>query len=408
LPAASRRCYVLLTRTYPPGSIGGIGRYVYHLAGELAKMGHQVHVLTAGNQHDRVDFESGVWVHRICIKETTLPEGIDVPAHIWNYSNTMYEEACAIASRRTVHCVCAPIWDVEGIAFLIRPRFKLVTSLHTTLATYLDSHPDKSTDAVFIERFAKPMLQLEERLLLESDAILANSDAIVEEIEKDYEIRFDRRRLSVVPHGIEDWTGSHEPSSPGTEDRDLRICFVGRLEPRKGADVFLSIAPHLIETYPNILIDIVGNDQIPCSAGKTYRSAFEDRFPEYASHQRLTFHGEVSEERLRDIYHSANVIVAPSRFESFGLVHLEAMMYGKPVIGCNIGGMREVIENEITGLLVAPGDADALLTSIERLLDDEQLRERLGRNARASYLSKFTSREMANAVIRSLDIMFPL
>jgi glycosyltransferase involved in cell wall biosynthesis/GT2 family glycosyltransferase len=408
LPAASRRCYVLLTRTYPPGSIGGIGRYVYHLATELAKMGHQVHVLTAGTQHDRVDFESGVWVHRICIKESTLPEGVDVPAHIWNYSNTMYEEACAIASRRLIHCVCAPIWDVEGIAFLIRPKFTLVTSLHTTLATYLASDPDKSTDDVFIERFAKPMLQLEERLLLESDAILANSNAIVEEIEKDYEIRFDRRRLSIVPHGIEDWTESRELSSPRTENREIRVCFIGRLEPRKGADVFLSIAPRLMETYKNIFIDIVGNDQIPCSAGTTYRSVFEDQFPEYASQQRLTFHGEVSEERLREIYHSAEIVVAPSRFESFGLVHLEAMMYGKPVIGCNAGGMREIIENEITGLLVTPGDADALLTSIERLLDDEQLRERLGRNARASYLSKFTSRQMANEIVRSLDIICPI
>jgi glycosyltransferase involved in cell wall biosynthesis len=78
------------------------------------------------------------------------------------------------------------------------------------------------------------------------------------------------------------------------------------------------------------------------------------------------------------------------------------------VIGCNAGGMREIIENEITGLLVTPGDADALLTSIERLLDDEQLRERLGRNARASYLSKFTSRQMANEIVRSLDIICPI
>jgi glycosyltransferase involved in cell wall biosynthesis/GT2 family glycosyltransferase len=406
LAAASRRCYVLLSRTYPPGSIGGIGRYVYHLATEIAKMGHQVHVLTAGNGHDRVDFENGVWVHRICIKESSSPEGIDVPAHIWNYSNTMYEEACAIGSRRPIHCVCAPIWDVEGIAFLIRGNFKLVSSLHTTLATYLESNTDKSADDVFIERFAKPMLRLEKRLLLESDGILANSQAIVEEIERDYELRFDPRRLSIVPHGIQDWAGSHEPSSLRTEDRNIRICFIGRLEPRKGADVFLSIVPRLLETYTNLLIEFVGNDQIPCVAGKTYRSLFEEQYSEYASHPRLRFHGEVAEDRLREIYHSAGIVVAPSRFESFGLVHLEAMMYGKPVIGCNAGGMREVIENDVTGLLVVPGNADSLLASIEKLVEDEKLRERLGRNARASYLSKFTSRDMANAVVRNLDIIF--
>ena len=68
LPAAKQNCFVFLSRTFPPGSIGGIGRFVHHLARAIAGRGHQVHVLTAGEGHDRVDFEEGVWVHRICVR----------------------------------------------------------------------------------------------------------------------------------------------------------------------------------------------------------------------------------------------------------------------------------------------------------------------------------------------------
>lgn len=63
-------------------------------------------------------------------------------------------------------------------------------------------------------------------------------------------------------------------------------------------------------------------------------------------------------------------MVAPSRFESFGLVHLEAMMFGKPVVGCRIGGMKEVVQHDATGLLAEPGDADSLSNALRRLLED--------------------------------------
>ena len=73
LPATRQRCYLFLTRTYPPGSLGGIGRYIHQLARALAALGHQIHVATAGEGHDRVDFEDGVWVHRIVPRDFPTP-----------------------------------------------------------------------------------------------------------------------------------------------------------------------------------------------------------------------------------------------------------------------------------------------------------------------------------------------
>lgn len=403
LADSDQRCIIFISQTYPPGnSIGGIGRYTHHLAREVAKFGHQVHVLTRGEDHDRVDFEERVWVHRICIRESPPPEGMSIPLPLWHYSNTMLEEAVEIASRREIDCVYAPIWDVEGIAFLGKNEFKLVTSLHTTFRLYLDCNPQKFDDIYYMENHAKPMLELEQRVLLESDSILANSQAIVDEIEQAHGIKLDRQKLNIVPHGLDDWSNLKadppSPVAPGT----LRICYVGRLEPRKGADVFLKIVPSLVEKYNNIHIDIVGNDAIELVNGTTFRSRFESEFPGYANHSQVIFHGVVSEEKLRGFYQSADIIVAPSRMESFGLVHLEGLIYGKPVIGCNIGGMKEVIEDGITGLLAEPGDPESLLDCIESLINDEQLRTELGENARSSFLEKFTARQMAKRLIENI------
>lgn len=403
LEAKKQHCYVFLTKTYPPGSIGGIGRYIHHLAEEIARIGHQVHVLTAGQDHDRVDFENGVWVHRICIKESTPPVGINTPPHTWNYSNTMFEEADAIGSRRHVDCVYAPIWDVEGIAFLVQQKYMLVTSLQTTLRFYLDSNPDKANDKSFLENFAKPMLALEQKVMVESHGIHAISKAIVDEIEQAYGIRFHPEKINIVPLGLDDWTSLEAVSPIRKSDDTIRICFIGRLESRKGIDIFLEVVPEILKKYQNVHVDIVGNDEIKNSNGISFRSIFEAENASFIGHPRLVFYGEVSEERLRGFYHSADIIVAPSRFESFGLVHLEAMMYGKPVIGCKIGGMKEVVEDGITGLLVIPGDPKSLRVCIEKLVEDKDWRMELGRNARASYLEKFNARRMAAGVIDILN-----
>ena len=83
------------------------------------------------------------------------------------------------------------------------------------------------------------------------------------------------------------------------------VCFIDRLEARKGADVFLGIVPALLKKYPKVEIHIVGNDQIPGAGGQTMRATFESRNPKYVAHRRLVFHGEVDDQQLRGFYRSA-------------------------------------------------------------------------------------------------------
>lgn len=398
LPAAEQKCFVFLSRTYPPGSIGGIGRYIHHLARAIGRQGHQVHVLTAGEGHDRVDFEEGVWVHRIVVKDHTVPANMRIPQHIWNYSQTMLVETAEIETRRAVDAVYAPIWDVEGIAFLVDKRFPIVHSLQTTLEFYLDANPSKRGDAEFMESFAKPMLELERRVMLESDRIHAISAAIAREIERQYSLKFAPEKLDIVHLGLEDMVDADRRLPPSVAGDVVRLCFIGRLESRKGIDVFLDIVPALLARYPQLHIDIVGNDTIPTDGGSTYRREFEKRAKGKYDRSRLVFHGEVAEDALRGFYASSDIVVAPSRFESFGLVHLEAMMFGKPIVGCAIGGMAEIIEDGVTGVLVPPGDSKALELALDRLIADPGLCQRVGTAGRDAYERRFSASSMANGV----------
>jgi glycosyltransferase involved in cell wall biosynthesis/GT2 family glycosyltransferase len=399
LEAAEQRCFVLLSKTYPPGSVGGIGRYIHQLAVEIARLGHQVHVLTAGEDHDRVDFEEGVWVHRICPRDYPLPAGMTIPAHLWNYSRTMFDEAGEIAARRKIDAVYAPVWDLEGIAFLDAGIYPLVTSLQTTMASYLDANPDKRADRDFMASFAKPVLHLEQRLMQQSGRIHAISSAIVDEIERQYGFRFERSKLDLVPLGLADWSGQPVDAPEPLPVGAVRLCFIGRMELRKGADVFLGLVERLLQQYPALHIDIVGNDAIPQADGKTLRQRFEADHKALCRSGRVVFHGNVSEQALRGFYRHADLVVAPSRFESFGLVHLESMMFGTPVIGCQIGGMPEVVQDGTSGLLALPGDSEALAGAIGRLLDDPTYRQQLAAGARQRYLNNFQPKSMATGVV---------
>lgn len=406
LAPAAQRCFVFTTADYPPGPVGGIGRYVSHLARGIAALGHQVHVLTKVDSHDRVDFEDGVWVHRLVVRNDEAPRPpalSQIPGHIWNYSKTLRNEVREIAARRPVDCVVTPIWDVEGIAFETDPSIFHVVSLHTTLRSYLDSNPHRERDADFMRDFGQPMLEAERRLLSQAPLLIANSRAIVNEIAAAYELEIPTSRCIVVPHGIDDWRQADRATPPKPGPNDVRLVFIGRFEPRKGVDILMQIAPALLQRHLHVWLDFAGNDTIEGPGGKTWRSLYEERWPMGDWRRRIAVHGEVSEERLRSLYDAADIIVAPSRFESFGLVHLEAMMHGKAIVGCRAGGMAELIEDGITGLLAEPGDTASLEQSLERLITDIALRERLGAAARQSYLDHFTSGRMARTIVEVLS-----
>lgn len=390
-----------LTREYPPTRVGGVGRYIHQLATGFAECGYQVHVLTSSIGHATADLEEGVWVHRVnCDGDagTAFVDGSPIPDRIWRYSSAMLAELRSIAERRDVLCVYAPIWDCEGIAVLRDKRFPVVVGLQTTLKFWLESHPEMMGDKKFMAEFGAPMLALEAEILNSADSLHSISAAIEREIGKSYALDI-ADRTTVVPLGLDDF--SKQPcTDPQALARtiDTRILFVGRLEIRKGIDVLLDAIPVILERFPNCQFDIVGNDSVPHEHGRTFRQEFAARQIPASIRKRVLFHGEVPEAELRGFYKVCDIFVAPSRFESFGLIFVEAMMFGKPTVGCDVGGIPEVVVHEKTGLLATQGSVTSLVACLDLLISQPELRRAYGAAGRQRYLSMFKSQAVVSGV----------
>jgi glycosyltransferase involved in cell wall biosynthesis len=401
-PPGGARTFCLFSQSYPPGPNGGIARYMHQLARSVAALGHRVHVLTRGTGKDRVDFEDGVWVHRIVPRHAErppLPGEIRVPQAIWDHAATMLREVERIAGHRMVDCVYAPLWDAEGLAVHLDGRFPLVVALQTPMRLWLASHGHMRSNEHFMAEIGRPMLALEKILLEGATGIHAISAAIVHEIAEGYAVTLEPPRVTIAPLGLEDWTLLPSQAPLPVPDGAIRLLFVGRLEARKGIDVLLATAKRLLRRYPHVHLDIVGNDSIPGPGDVTHRAAFEADPAMAEIRDRIAFHGEVGDEALRGFYRACDIFVAPSRYESFGLILLEGMMFRKPVVGCSAGGMVEIVEDGETGLLAEPGDAGSLEACLSRLIEDPELRARLGSTGRRLYEEAFTPERMATDVV---------
>jgi glycogen(starch) synthase len=209
MPPSRQRCFVLLSAAYPPpaGRAGGskahplgaaarssqeaAGRCAHALARALAAEGHQVHVLTRAEGHDRIDFEGGVWVHRLVVRAVpaTARDGLDgapVPPDILNTSLTMLAEAEEIARRRPIAAIHAPLGDAEAIAFVRDRKWPLVTRVDLR-------DPRRAA--------AAPIRALERRLLAASEGVVIPGEAMIGAIEAGYAVTLDRDRLAVAPEG---------------------------------------------------------------------------------------------------------------------------------------------------------------------------------------------------------------
>ncbi len=407
LPASKQRVICFVTQDYPPGQNGGIGRYVHQLARSLAEVGHHIHVLTKARDIESLDFEDDVWVHRIAIRHhpqiaSTLIGNLSVPGHIWSYSFTMLDAVKAIDGRSRVDVVYCPLWDCEPIAFVTESTFPTIVALQTTMKFWLESQPQRRADLTWMNKFGDPIIAMERLLLERATALHSISRAIARDIERAYDLSVSGDRVGFVPLGLEDWSSQVSANRPSGAQY-LNLLFVGRLESRKGIDLLLKSAPALLARFSNVHIDIVGDDTIPRADGTTYKGEFLARDMDPEIKRRVVFHGRVSEDELRLKYQSCDIFVAPSKYESFGLIFLEAMMFAKPVVGCNVGGVPEVVTDRETGFLIPVGDTEALEVALSRLIIDPDMRARMGAAGRRDYERRFTPAAMRDGVLAMIE-----
>lgn len=174
------------------------------------------------------------------------------------------------------------------------------------------------------------------------------------------------------------------------------VAMVARFQPVKGHFRFQSLALRVLAERPDTHFIVAGADVFGVAADERYRdqiltAAKSNR----ALRDRLHYLGFRSD--VESVYAAADVFVCPSDFESYGIANLEAMACAKPVVSTNQGGPTETIVDDLTGILVDPNDSDALAGSVLRLLNDAELRARMGAAGRARVEREFSGEAAADA-----------
>jgi D-inositol-3-phosphate glycosyltransferase len=198
-------------------------------------------------------------------------------------------------------------------------------------------------------------------------------------------------RISVIPPGVD--VNHFYPIDPdeakeyiGIPPNDQMLLFVGRVEPLKGIDTLIRAIAlmremGLLERH-RLCLSIIGGDPDPDSAAtNTEMVRLKELREDNDLEDIITFLGRRSQDTLPYYYSASEAVVMPSHYESFGMVALEAMACGTPVVASEVGGLAFLIQDEVTGYHVPVGEPEALCDRLSLLLEDRNLHERMSKDA---------------------------
>ena len=224
-------------------------------------------------------------------------------------------------------------------------------------------------------------LQVERQVLQDSDALVAESPASKQHMVWHYDI--DPANVAVIPCGVD--TTRFRPQDKRRARMALSLppmaptlLFVGRLQPSKGIDTLLQAAADIRRDYPEVCVLVVGG----LDNQDAHETAELNRLQTLGNSLGLSNVRYIKarpQEKLAQYYAAADVFVMPSHYESFGMVVLEAMACGTPVVASEVGGLASTVIHGDSGLLVPPGDWRAFAQAISRLLASPRLQSAMHR-----------------------------
>ncbi len=248
----------------------------------------------------------------------------------------------------------------------------------------------------------------ERRVLQYADQIIAAT--LAERSQLHFLYQADDSKITVIPPGVD--TSRFYPipveearESIGVPQGDGLLLFVGRIEPLKGLETLIRAIALMREQglqcrVPHYLA-VVGGD--PSASGENINAEMvrlQALRQELGMDELVLFLGKRAQDSLPYYYSAADVLIMPSHYESFGMVALEAMACGTPVVASQVGGLAFLVQDGVTGFVVPDGDPRALSERITRLLTEPGLREKLGVQA-AAYARQYA---WENIVDRILDV----
>jgi len=383
-----------LSWEFPPRIVGGIARHVSELSLALAQAGLEVDVLTAYHpeapREEEITAGSGQPAGRLAGRVKVLRAGpspihpLDFVCEIHQLDFGLLERLLAYGAQE-YDLIHAHDWLVAFAARTLKHGLgaPLVATMHAT---------EMGRNYGLHNPMQHYIHSVEWMLTYDAWRVICCSQAMAGEVQGALKVPTDKVR--VVPNGV-DPERLHSGDSPAelakfrarwARPEERILLFVGRLVREKGVEVLLDAMPQVLAAHPEAKLVVVGSGE---------HGPLRGRAAEKGLGEKILFAGFVPEEELRRLYAVANLAVFPSLYEPFGIVALEAMAAGVPVVTSDIGGFQEVVRHGETGLHTWANNPHSLAWGITRVLSDSRLAERLRRAGRREVRQRYAWEKIA-------------
>ena len=381
---------LIVSWEYPPIVEGGLGRHVRKLAEGLVREGVEVHVLTRGAREHLVEEDrAGVLVHRV--EEPPFPKD-DLNAFVgWvrDMNTHMRSAGAKLTARFDFDLVHGHDWLVAKACESLAGKLDVpyLTTIHATEygrhQGWVNKHPQS-----YIHRVEKRMAQ-------RASGVITCSHYMRGHVADVFGI--EESRVTVIPNGIdpEDLVAVDNLEALrarfAAPDEKL-VLLIGRLVYEKGFQIALDALPGVIKRVGGVRFLVAGSG--------THEAELKKQAEKLGLMEHGTFMGWIGDDVLHSLYRIADLCVVPSIYEPFGIVALEAMASGCPCIVADTGGLREIVSNRDVGLRFRSRDPKSLARMVERVLTDDDLRDRLVTEASEHVLSF----DWADVARQTLDV----
>ena len=373
---------LMLTWEYPPRVVGGISRVVYDLSHRLIKDGHEVTVVTyRDGEVPYYEDDKGVKVYRV---DNYMIQPNNFIDWILQLNFNMVEKANQIiAEQGKFDVIHAHDWLVANAAKTLKHSFDIpiVATIHATEA---------GRNSGIREPNQKYINDTEWMLTYEANEVIVNSNYMKCELQRNFGLPFDK--INVVPNGVNltMYSGierDYDFRRNYASDNEKIILYAGRLVYEKGVQHLIAAMPKILANYHDAKLVIAG------------KGGMIDNLKAQVDYlglgNKVYFTGYMDHKSLCKLYKCADISVFPSTYEPFGIVALEGMLAGNPVVVSDVGGLNEIVEHGVNGMKSYAGNYNSIADSILTLLFDHKLCAEIAKNAKASVKEKYNWTKIA-------------
>jgi len=384
-----------ITFEYPPSICGGAGVYAYNITKEIAKLGHEVHVITRKSTERKVkkliSTSDNIFIHRVphfsapFVKSPTFWLGLfhkclEVQKEFGEFDiihgNQISDLSLSSSIFRQPRVV-----TIHHLAYSIASKFNFLKRIlnlsgELSLSPFLEKIVINRADMLIaVSNFTKRSLMEIHRVPSEKIVIIPNGINVNEYDFAQEEIDRMRKILRA--------------------DNAVLFLYVGRLDdPRKNVQFLLKAFKIVSEKIENVKLLLIGQG---------HKEKIQRILYKFNIRRNVLLLGYVSDDTLRKCYSACDVFVTASLLEGFGLTILEAMAAGKPVVALKTSAVTELISNNKNGFLIEDSDPEKFANAMLLLAIDEKLRKSIGNRNRELVANRFSWRESAILTVQTYE-----